>query len=226
MSGRQAPARLLVAGITLVALALVLALGVWLTMPPANARAASWLNPTPTATAATAATRGNTEIPCLVVTTSGCPQTSGAAPISVQAPGTVAVVGANWTPSAMVSVLLVPAAQPCTASPAGSAQARASAAGVFSVALRLPASATNGTLYGLCAATADGKQTFPAAGLAATSPLRLRIVRTLPPAAPAPAPAPPIDGFSLAALVLAALSAGVFVFSRLHGQHAKVSADR
>lgn len=225
MSGRQAPARLLVAGSTLVALALAvaLALGAWLTAPLTNALAAPLPNPTPTAAVLV---RGNTAIPCLIVATSGCPQTSGVAPVSAQVPGTVVVVGANWTPSAMVSVRLVPAAQPCSASPASSSQARASTAGIFSVALRLPASASNGTLYGLCAATADGKQTFPVAGLAAISPLRLRIVRTPPPAAPAPAPAPPIDGFSLAALVLAALSAGVFVFSRLRGRHANVSADR
>lgn len=187
----------------------------------ATALAAPLPNPTPTPTAGA---RGNTAIPCLVVATSGCPQPAGAAPISAQVPGAVVVVGANWTPGAAINVLLVPAAQPCMAPPASSAQAHASTAGVFSIALRLPTSAANGALYGLCAATADGKQAFPPAGLASSSPLRLRIVRSPPPATPAPPP--PIDGFSLAALVLAALSAGVFVFTWLRARRAKARADR
>lgn len=219
MSGRQAPAKLLFAGMTILALALSVALGVWLTMHPASAGAAPRLNSTPTATASP---RGATAIPCLVVATSGCPQATSTAPTGVQAAGGVVVVGANWTPGAAVTVLLVPAAKLCTASPASSAQARASSAGVFSVALRLPASAPDGALYALCATTADGKQTFPAAGLAAPSPLRLRVVRPPPPTAPASTP--PIDGFSLAALALAALSAGVFVYAWLRRRRAKASA--
>lgn len=225
VSHRQARSGLRVAGVALVMLALALAVGVWVRFPAANALAAPLPNLTP---AATTGARNGTAIPCLIVATSGCPQVSGAAPISVQAPGGVVVAGANWAPDADVTVLLVPATQSCTAPPAASTQARASTAGVFSVALRLPPAAPNGALYGLCASTtaASTKQTFPAAGLAAPSPLRLRIVRAQQAAARAPSPAPPIDGFSLAALALAALSAGAFALSWLRRQRAKASAGR
>ena len=205
----------------LLALALVLFAAV-----PLSARAAAPV-PNPTPTAATAATAAPSRaIPCLIVATSGCPLAPGSAPIPVQVPGAVDVVGANWTPGATVRVWLTPAAQTCASAPAAGAQVQAqvSTAGVFGVALPLPASAPNDALYAVCAATADSKQAFPDAGAATQSPLRIRVMRATP--AAASAPASPIDGFSLAALALAALSAGAFTLSWLRGRRTEVSANR
>lgn len=198
-------------------LTLALALGLLLAArPPGVSAAVPAPNPSPTTARVSLA-------PCLIVAASGCPLAPDSAPIPIQAPGSVVVIGANWGPGMTITVLLVPAAQPCTTTPAAMAQSHASVAGVFSIELPLPATAPTGALYAVCAATADGKQTFPAAGLTAPSPLRIRVVRAA--VAAAPASTPPIDGFSLAALLLAALSAVVFVLSWLRGRRTQMGAE-
>lgn len=162
-----------------------------------------------TATASAAATPNPATRPCLSVGGSVCPLASTVT-VSVNAPGMLTVTGSHWPYSSdqpssnVVRVYLVSDPQPCGPVPSDAVQAQIDSLGTFTAMLPLPANASDGALYGVCARSADGTADFPAGEPSGVTLLHIRISRAVEVA--------PLDLFSALALGLAALAALLYLF--------------